>query len=163
MRDDVKKFLKTIKAIEKNGALYVWGAQGEKIAETSVVKLSEMETGEHNVVRIFETLRNLLNSGKNFKKIKMFDCSGLIMYTMNKHKLYIGDLTANDIRNKSVSVKKLKAGCFVFQVANGRAYHVGVYIGNGHIIEARGRDYGVVKRDYKPQEWQDIRIWKEWT
>lgn len=36
-------------------------------------------------------------------------------------------------------------GLIMFKVDNGGAYHMGVYIGGGEVIEARGHAYGVIK------------------
>ena len=32
-------------------------------------------------------------------------------------------------------------------------WHVGVYIGDGKVVEARGHSYGVVKTDLKSRNW----------
>ena len=41
---------------------------------------------------------------------------------------------------------QLIPGDLVFRRRDGDAYHVGVYIGKGRVIEAKGRDDGVVQR-----------------
>lgn len=45
-------------------------------------------------------------------------------------------------------------GLLVFLLSGGVPYHVGVYIGGGEVIEARGHDYGVIK--------SQINVWQEW-
>ena len=40
----------------------------------------------------------------------------------------------------------LRPGDLVFRKNSQKYYHVGVYIGNGQVVEAKGRDDGVVQR-----------------
>jgi hypothetical protein len=66
------------------------------------------------------------------------------------------DVSANGMLEKckvkgDISTLPEVKGVLVFM--NG---HVGVYIGNGYVIEARGHDYGVVKTKLKN------RAWKNW-
>jgi hypothetical protein len=42
--------------------------------------------------------------------------------------------------------EELMAGDLIFRQANGSINHVGIYIGNGEIVEARGKNYGVIRR-----------------
>lgn len=89
----------------------------------------------------------------------MHDCVGLI-----KGYLWTNDgkLTYNASQDKDVSgmlaqcnaigsVKNIPevAGMLVFMKG-----HVGVYIGNGEVIEARGHKYGVVKTKLKERPWE---------
>ena len=66
------------------------------------------------------------------------------------------DVSANQMRERctatgDISTMPEEPGVLVFM--NG---HVGVYIGDGEVIEARGRRYGVVKTKL------DARPWKNW-
>ena len=58
-------------------------------------------------------------------------------------------MSANGLLAKSAKLKRedLKQGDLVFRHNGLKAHHVGVYIGNGQVIEAKGRDDGVVQRD----------------
>jgi len=44
-------------------------------------------------------------------------------------------------------------GTLVFILSNGKMVHVGVYIGDGQVIEARGHAYGVVQTALKGRGW----------
>jgi len=44
--------------------------------------------------------------------------------------------------------------CLVFRKGNkGEMVHIGVYLGNGKVIEAKGADYGVVETDLEGSTW----------
>ncbi len=59
----------------------------------------------------------------------------------------------------NISTMPEKAGILVFlKNEKGRIHHVGVYIGNGEVIEARGHAYGVVKTKFKDRGWD---YWSE--
>ena len=99
--------------------------------------------------------------------MKVHDCIGLVkgyMWTENadstkyEYKKGFPDVSADMQYNRSTrkgsSIETLPevAGVLVFMKG-----HVGVYIGNGEVIEARGHAYGVVKTKLKS------RPWKKWA
>ena len=79
------------------------------------------------------------------------DCSGLIkgfmMRRPNGQLVYDSklDLGANAYYNKATEKGNIKDIPEIPGLAVWKSGHIGVYIGNGEIIEARGFDYGVVK------------------
>lgn len=89
-----------------------------------------------------------------------FDCSSLVYYAykqLGTDLSFGGSSTAAqiakglDAKGKTVSVNNLRPGDVVFYShdVNGRyknITHVGVYIGDGRMIDARGVKYGVVER-----------------
>lgn len=94
---------------------------------------------------------------------RVHDCSGIMEgYLMSEdydtppkyNKAY--DYSANGLRNAckekgTIDTIPEQKGVLVFYVG-----HVGVYVGNGDVIEARGHAYGVVKTKL------DSRPWKWW-
>lgn len=91
--------------------------------------------------------------------VRVFDCVGLIKGFLwwNGHGFDYKssqDLSANGmyeactIKGKISSMPDIK-GILVFM--NG---HVGVYIGDGYVIEARGHAYGVIKTKLKGRGWK---------
>lgn len=98
---------------------------------------------------------------KEDEGIKVHDCVGLIKGYIwcdsndDKTPVYIGtqDKSANGMRDAckekgDISTMPEIAGILVFM-----QHHVGVYIGNGEVIEARGHAYGVVKTNLKSRKW----------
>lgn len=102
-------------------------------------------------------------SYKNYEEgVKVHDCVGLIKgylwcdspYNAHPHYNSLQDISANTMRSKctksgSISTIPEVAGVLVFMKG-----HTGVYIGNGEVIEARGRKYGVVKTKLKDRAWK---------
>ena len=86
---------------------------------------------------------------------RAFDCGGLATYYLYNVKKWIpGDTTANGLKSKCqvLSRSELKKGDWVFRVYQtgkdkGKAYHIGYIVDESlNVIEAKGRDDGVVKR-----------------
>ena len=67
-----------------------------------------------------------------------------------------GDLDADGVKKRNcdhlwamctrVTRAELRPGDLLFRSRNGDMYHVGVYVGRDRVIEAKGRDDGVVLR-----------------
>jgi len=103
---------------------------------------------------------------------KVTDCVGLIKGYLwckdfNSTPKYNGsqDVSANGMLAKckkhgTISTMPDVAGTLVFKQG-----HVGVYIGNGYVIEARGHAYGVVKTKLKDRGWKNWGYcpWIEYT
>lgn len=131
-----------------NGSIYVLGAQGQQgnAITDEFIKIREHGDAE-NIARCKATRDNRIKLGYG-KTMRAFDCSGLGMYFLqNVAYIFTSDMTANGMKNrcKPVTKNKLLKGDWVFKVDNtGKATHIGYYIGNDLLIEARGRDYGVI-------------------
>jgi hypothetical protein len=91
---------------------------------------------------------------------KVYDCSGLIK-SGRKHLggpyLDVSAQGCYDQCSKRGTIKSmpLTPGCTVYMWSDKkkRMGHVGIYIGNGQIIEARGADYGVVITKLVERQW----------
>lgn len=93
---------------------------------------------------------------------KVADCSGLFVWAYKRHglKIYHG---SNTIYNKYTTGTKgavaagvmIRPGAAVFQVNDGKRTHIGLYVGGGKCIEAKGTRSGVVE--------SDISTWDEWA
>jgi len=74
-----------------------------------------------------------------------FDCSGLAMYVYAKHGVEMPHGATLQARmGRPVPLSALQPGDLVFFGTPAFYHHVGMYIGRGLFVEARGRDYGVV-------------------
>lgn len=90
----------------------------------------------------------------------MHDCVGLIKgylwsETLNSTPIYNSkqDKDVNGMKNNCTETGDIKTlpelkGVLVFMKG-----HVGIYIGNGEVIEARGHSYGVVKTKLNERKW----------
>lgn len=149
----LQEFLSYLEGQVKNGSIYVWGAQGQDSETISESWIRRMETSQNNANRAIALWKRRRDEGK--KELRAFDCSGLIVYFFQNLKgLLKSDTTANGLKGMCglLSKEQLLPGDFVFRVCTsgadkGKAYHVGVVVdAEKNVIEAKGRDDGVVKR-----------------
>lgn len=91
---------------------------------------------------------------------RVADCSGLFVWAFRDlgGSIYHG---SNIIWNKYCSTRgrltadtQLRPGTAVFLVKNGNRHHIGLYVGNDTVIEAKGTQYGVVT--------SRLNHWDEW-
>lgn len=78
-----------------------------------------------------------------------YDCSGLIVYALRKMGLILkkSDFTAQSLYKKlclPITKDELRAGDLCFKKTNDGIVHVGIYIGDKRVTQARGTFYGVV-------------------
>ena len=149
----LQEFLNYLEEQKTSGSIYVWGAQGQGVETISESWIRRMETSRNNADRAIALWKKRKAEGKT--ALRAFDCSGLIMYFFQNLKgILKSDINAHGLKGMcgQISQSQLLPGDFVFRVytsgANkGRIYHVGVVVdAEKNIIEAKGRDYGVVKR-----------------
>ena len=139
-----------------NNSLYLWGGQGEAVLKVPPEVILNMETNNTNAARVLAALSGKVGKGCDMSNAKYFDCSGLVVALLNNMGLIQGDFTANEIYNKfcfAIPREKLKGGDLVFKSQNGRMVHVGIYSKNYGVIEAAGRDLGVVERPISSNSW----------
>lgn len=131
------------------GDAYVWGAQGERVDNRPNLEkwVRRKETSRREADRALTYIKKAAKT-----PLYAFDCSGLIIHWLRDIKgLIDSDTNAQGLYRQCTQKGKLGAwqmqpGDFVFRYsfAKGKMAHVGVYVGNGIVIEAKGRDYGVV-------------------
>ena len=140
-----------------NGSVYVLGGQGQRYPFTDQWLLLREHNSQSNVNRIKKTLSKRIADGYEPSQIGAFDCSGLGMYFLQTlHKMLPSDLNANGMRGQCEVIDKtdLKRGDWVFVMDGGRATHIGYVVDDKlNVIEARGRDYGVVKTKLAERNW----------
>ena len=155
----LSEFLDYLHEQLENGSIYVWGAQGQNHETISEGWIRRMETSERNADRAIALWKKRKQEGKA-EVLRAYDCSGLIMYFLQNLKgVYDYDMASNTIKGKCQKIEKaqLLPGDFVFRVytsgaSKGKAYHVGVVVdAEKNVIEAKGRDDGVVKRKLDAQ------------
>jgi len=91
----------------------------------------------------------------------VYDCSGLIKSARKHLEGIYKDVSAQgtyDQCTKRGTIKSmpLVPGCtlYMYSPSKKRMGHVGIYIGNGKVIEARGVDYGTVITELSKRAWQ---------
>ncbi|HCT30779.1 MAG TPA: hypothetical protein DIW31_08595 [Bacteroidales bacterium] len=132
----INKFLDYIKS--KIGCGYVWGSQGQTLTPELLNYFKKSFGEKHYDFGTTHASKWLGN--------QCFDCSGLVVAALNELGLIKMDYTAAGLYGICKNLKKteLRAGDLVF--CKGTSInHVGVYVGNGEVIEAKGTAYGVVK------------------
>ena len=138
------------------GSIYVWGAQGERGDQITESWIRAKETSTDYANRAIETW-NKSKATHDPAQIGAFDCSGLIGACLNANGNPGYDTTADGYMSlcNRISQGELQPGDLCFKLnKNGTANHVGVFVGNGHVVEARGRDYGVVETALDARGWQ---------
>lgn len=140
----------------RNHSIYVFGAQGQGYNVINDNWIRKMETSEKNAERAIKHWHEECDAGYA-KVLKAFDCSGLGMYWLMKHMAII-DMNANTMYNvlcDPITKDQLKKGDWVFKKdATGKKTHVGYIVDSSlRVIEAQGRDAGVVKRELNANRW----------
>lgn len=124
-------------------AIYVWGGQGQIVTSETQIRRMEQTVGDADRAIALWNKRK----AAGIDPVYMFDCSGLIIWALQKLGLIDYDTTADGLRRLSKPTTSPRVGDFAFKInADGRAYHVGIVTREGYITEAKGRDYGVVER-----------------
>ena len=127
------------------GCIYVWGAQGE--TDISEEWIRKKETSESNAKRAIALWKKRIAEG--METIAAYDCSGLIMKFLIDEGLYKSDMSSRGLYAAAQKLDRrtqLQPGDLVFRHNGERIHHVGVFVGNGMVIESKGRDDGVVLR-----------------
>lgn len=154
------------------GQPYVWGGQHLHLTPSnynSVIHNREGGRGGYADGTTYEAAakaycKRLFDNGAT--DLYAYDCSGLGMYYLqNVSGIYSGDKNANSMMGACKLYKNTpKKGWWVFHVnSNGRATHIGYMVDDTHVVEARGRKYGVQKRTFKKANWDKWgvpRIWE---
>ena len=137
------------------GKPYWYGSSGEQATLELYNRLAQQTHTRKQIIQFSQ-----LSYQKQFGQ-KVHDCSGLIKgYLWCKtadaffnHKNYDavidGGITYDKCTEKgNIETMPEIKGLLVF-----KSGHVGVYIGNGEVIEAKGHAYGVVKTRFKDGKW----------
>ena len=132
----------------RNHSIYVWGAQGQKKPTITEEWIRRREKTKRNADHAIAHWKKEVREGYG-DVLRAFDCSGLGTYFFLKRDLIDHDLNADGLRKLCRSIKRsdLREGDMAFRMSGGRAVHVGFAIDHDHVVEAKGRDVGVVKSE----------------
>ncbi len=142
------EFTEYLREQVRNHSIYVWGAQGQKKPTITAEWIRKREKTKRNADRAIAHWRKEVRLGYG-DVLRAFDCSGLGAYFFLKHDLIDHDVNAEGLRSlcRRVDRSEVREGDMAFRMQNGRAVHVGYVIDRTHLIEAKGRDDGVVESD----------------
>lgn len=111
---------------------YVYGMKGDELTTDKLNSLAKTYPSMFT--------KTYKEKAKKFIGKKCTDCSGLIGWYTGKYLSSSGLYSSAKEHNPIKTVDKAPLGAILW-----KSGHVGVYIGDGYCIEAKGIDYGVVK------------------
>lgn len=153
---NLEKFIAHLEEEVRNGSIYVWGAQGQGADVISEEWIKKRETSANNAARAIKLWKKRIAEGFG-ATLRAFDCSGLGMaFLQNEEKIVSSDMNAHGMMGKCEQIGKadLRRGDWVFKVSGGRASHIGYIVDDElNVIEAKGRDYGVIKSPLSKGSW----------
>lgn len=122
---------------------YIWGKSGQLWTRDAWNQLKKDRVGNSNYT-------NSIKYGEKWIGHRVADCSGLIVWIYNQFGLRIAhgsnSMWSGYLMEKGTISGEIPVGALVFKVRNKTDYyHVGVYVGNGKVIESRGAQSGVVE------------------
>ncbi len=125
--------------ISKIGIPYVYGTKGNILTSNLLNSLS------NNYPNIFTNVYK--NKAAKFIGKVCTDCSGLISWGTG---ILRGSANYYNTATKKGNIKTIPEICGLAVYKKG---HIGIYIGNGKVIEAKGINYGVVKSNLSDTKW----------
>ena len=130
-------------AISKIGVPYFYGSKMTKLTESFMMS---MHRSYPNVVT-----SNYMAKARRKKQVGKVnvDCSGLVGAFRGKQ---LGSSQLYSTAKKRMPISEVKN--FAVGTVLWKPGHVGVYIGNGKCVEAKGIDYGVIKSDVSATLWR---------
>lgn len=125
------------------GHPYVWGASGQENPTNSYIYGRNQTKADAD--RSIKFRDNLTKAGVTW--MRCFDCSGFISYLMREVGAWDSRKDCDGLWKICTPISKteLSAGDFLLRGSDADKTHIGLYIGNGWCIHAKGRDVGVVK------------------
>ncbi len=126
---------------------YVLSGQGE-------IYSKELAEKWGNAKRANKSKSYFVNTCKHWFGRRVVDCSGMIVEAFRAVEPKFGDKTADYFYNSYCTERgNIKTLPELQGVVVWKKGHIGVYIGGGLVIEARGYKYGVVVSELSTQNW----------
>lgn len=130
----------------KVGSGYVWSAQGHKYTR-------ELAEQWGKAKRAGKPLSYYVTTAAKWIGKEVFDCSGLIVAAFEAILGKYADRTADTFKAQATESGGIKTIPEIPGLMVWRKGHIGVYIGGGKVVEARGVNYGVVITDVFKRDW----------
>lgn len=158
-------------ALEQVGAAYVMGATAQKCTPSMRRALANGRSSEYadKITGNCPVLSGRQSScdGCKYEGRRAFDCAQLSKYAAKAGGIDLPSGSNSQWTKVDWAVRGEIAGmptdvvCFVYHVKDGRMSHVGVYLGDGTVADARGHAYGVLHRDVASYPWTHYAVPKE--
>lgn len=154
-------FVAEIEKEYANHSVYIGTGNGEMLYDLKISDIIKMEKnyGDNppkRTAQIFRFLATQVENKVDLSKARAEDCSGMIVGALRRLGLISQstDYAARHFEAKTIPValSNLKPGDLVYNKKT-EASHVGVYVGDGMVIESKGRSDGVVKRKLSVGPW----------
>lgn len=126
---------------------YVWSMNGELYTKELAEKYKKIKRKTSSKSRPPETYWTV-DCAKWIGKMAA-DCSGGIVGAIRTKKPSFGDKTANTFKSQFAESGKIDTIPEIPGLAVWRNGHIGIYEGNGYVLEFRGTDYGAVRTKLK--------------
>lgn len=135
---------------------YIWGKSGQLLTREDWLQLVKEKAGNSNYDLA-------IKYGDRWIGHRVADCSGLIVWIAKQFGMTIAhgsnSIWKGYLSEKGKANSNIPTGALVFKLRNNTDYyHVGVYVGNGKVIEAKGTLSGVVET--KLSDWGYYGLWK---
>ncbi len=138
-----EKFLEAARSQVGKG-IYVWGAKGQDLLAMSNPEawIKRKETTSANAKKAITLFAKRKREGVN--PIRAFDCSGLVYWANKEADIGYPILNSRAFYRECDPVEQLEAGDLVFHHNGIKIVHVGIYNGDGYVLESMGHNDGVV-------------------
>lgn len=123
----------------KLGVHYLYAAKGEIATRNKIISWSDLYPSYYTSSR--------KNKALQYAGDIATDCSGLISWLTGIIRSSQGYYNTAVMKGTITSIPEIPG------LAVWRKGHIGIYIGNGSVIEAKGMDYGVVKTKLSTGTW----------
>lgn len=130
---------------------YVYGAQGELYTPELAEKWLNAGRKAPNG---YEREEYFLKLCARWFGTYVADCSGSIIAAIRRYVPNFADRTANTMKRQFTEIGKISTIPEIRGLAVWYSGHIGVYVGNGNVIEFRGTKYGCVKTALTSRHWQ---------
>jgi len=127
----------------KLGTPYVYGAKGAALTQSQINTWAALYPSTFTA--------SYIAKAKTFIGQACTDCSGLISWLTGTLR---GSSNYKDTAAQTVAIGKLDESMIGW--ALWKSGHIGVYIGNGYCIEAKGINYGTVKTKVSATAWTHV-------
>ena len=141
--DNASKVVEYAKS--KIGCGYIWGATGQTCSQALINRL--LPNGHVHP-----------DIAKKWIGKQVFDCAGLVAKAFQQVGIKLATGATSAWRNTNwaskgeISTLPTNKVCILYQHANGRMQHTGIYIGNGEYIDSAGEKIGV-RKSKMPWRW----------